>query len=81
MIKDCLGYKKEDGEWVGGFLHKYSNKAEYTRDYSLGLIEFQNRLYDHFRLANELKERKKARADKKELYKNPMMDTRYKNSG
>ena len=77
MITDCIGAKKGE-EWHGGYLHKNDADVEHIRAYTQALIEFQNMLHDHFRLADKFKDMAKQEAKEKKLYSSPMNDTRYR---
>lgn len=76
MIEDCIGYKR-GGEWFGGLIHKNDGNELSRCYYTQALIEFQNRINDHIRIAERLKSEEQTRQSKNILYTNPMVDTRY----
>ena len=80
LIQDAIGYKSKSGEWVVGEIHKPREHMVNIPSYTLAIMELDIMLNDHFRLAEEIKEKYKD-TEKKEVdgpeYSSPMKDTRY----
>jgi hypothetical protein len=77
MIKDCTGYVGAQGEWIAGEIQRHPEKAEALAHYSGALIEFSQRLNDHFIISEKIKEHEVRKEIKVSLDSVPLQDTRY----
>ena len=79
MIRDVVGYKKDNGEWVSGsFGDSRIGEAKATNLlwYREALINLNNHLHSYFKVAEMAKKRLEAK-NKKTKSVHPMKNSRY----
>lgn len=77
MIKDCIGFRNKEGNWIAGAMQRENISSDTAKVYSQALIEFESNLMDHIAVAKSIKDSITKKVTKKDKYLMPMADTRY----